>query len=101
MEQNKTKAQELREALNKGVVNFSYEKKNGEWREAKGTRNPDSIEAVDGVAPKGTGTEKEGTIAYWDLDANGWRSCREDSIIAINGIYTINEYMESLIKEEA
>lgn len=95
-------AQELREKLNAGMVSFSYEKANGEWREAHGTRNPEGIEAVGGEAPKGTGTEKVGTIAYWDLDVEGWRSCKEDKIIAVNGFYTVEEYKRNQeSKEEA
>jgi hypothetical protein len=93
-------AQELREKLNKGVVDFSYEKTNGEWREARGTRNPNGIETLGGEAPKGTGTEKAGTIAYWDLNSEGWRSCKEDKIITINKFRTIEEY-EQESKEEA
>lgn len=93
---DKNLAQELREALNHGMVSFSYEKMNGEWREAHGTRNPQGIELVEGELPKGTGTEKEGTIAYYDLDVNAWRSCKEDKIIAINKVYSIKEYQEEV-----
>ena len=97
-----TLAQELREKLNSGVVSFSYKKTNGEWREAHGTRNPEGIDLVGGEKPKGTGAEKEGTIAYWDLDVEGWRSCREDKIIAVNGFYTVEEYKQNQeSKEEA
>lgn len=90
-----TKAEELRKALNEGIVSFSYEKANGEWREAHGTCNPDGIEYVGGEAPKGTGTERTGTIAYWDMDVNGWRSCKEDKVIAINRTYTTAEWKQS------
>lgn len=88
-------AEELREALKQGVVSFSYEKTDGTWREAKGTRSPTDIEEVGGVLPKGTGTEKPGTIAYWDVDSEGWRSCKEDKIIAINKVVSAKEYINS------
>jgi len=80
---DKTLAQELRERLNKGIVAFSYTKKNGERRDAVGTRNPGKLDELGGVLPKGTGHEIAGTIAYWDTNSNGWRSCCEDSIIEI------------------
>ena len=82
----KTLAQQLREALAHNIVQFSYEKKDGTWREAQGTRNVDYINNIKDAAPKGTGREVTGSIAYWDLKSDGWRSCREDSIIAINRI---------------
>jgi hypothetical protein len=85
-------AKQLKEALNKGVVSFAYEKKNGEWRNAIGTRNPDTIELVDGTAPSGTGTEKYGAVSYWDIESAGWRSFREDAVIEIKGQYTKDEY---------
>ena len=95
-----TLAEELRTKLNAGMVSFSYEKTNGEWREAHGTRNPDGIDFLHGEAPKGTGSEKPGTIAYWDLDVKGWRSCKEDKIIAVNGSYTVEEYKALHEQEE-
>lgn len=98
MEQNL--AQELREALNKGMVSFSYEKANGEWREARGTRNPQGLGYVGGTLPKGTGTEKVGVIAYWDLDAEGWRSCKEDKIIAINSTMAVEQYITETEDQE-
>ena len=92
--------QELRNALNKGMVSFSYEKANGERREAHGTRNPQGLEYVGGTLPKGTGTEKTGVIAYWDLDAEGWRSCKEDKIIAINCTKTVAQYITETEDQE-
>ena len=89
-----TKAEELRKALNEGVVSFSYEKTNGEWKETHGTCHPDNITHLGGELPKGTGTRRVGTIAYWDLDANSWRSCKEDKIIAINRVFTMEEWEE-------
>ena len=90
-----TLAEELRSKLNEGMVSFSYRKVNGEWREAHGTRNPEGIEALHGDIPKGTGKEIEGTIAYWDIDAEGWRSCREDSVIAVNSNCTVEEWKQN------
>ena len=94
-----TLAEELRSKLNEGMVSFSYRKLNDEWREAHGTRNPEGIEIFHGETPKGTGRENKGTIAYWDMDAKGWRSCREDLIIAVNRSYTIEEWKQAQPKE--
>lgn len=85
-------SQELRESLKRSVVKFSYEKTNGELREAYGTRNPHNIEQTNGELPKGTGHEKEGVVAYWDLKSNGWRSCREDKIVSIDEVMTLEQY---------
>lgn len=85
---------QLKEALNKGVVSFAYEKKNGEWRNAIGTCNPDTITLVDGVAPTGAGVEKTGVISYWDIGSAGWRSFREDSVINIRSCYSKDEYKD-------
>lgn len=79
-------SQELKDLLTKNIVSFSYEKKNGEWREAVGTRNPKMITEHNGELPKGTGKEATGVITYWDIKAEAWRSFREDSIITINHI---------------
>lgn len=87
-------AKELREKLNNGVVAFSYEKFNGELRSARGTRNPEGIEYVGGTTPKGTGTERTGTISYWDLDVEGWRCCKEDKILEIYGSCSVEEYKQ-------
>ena len=78
------KKEQLKQMLSEGVVSFSYGKKNGEWREAVGTRNPNIIEEKGGCLPKGTGIETPGVVAYWDVDAAGWRSYIEDNILEIN-----------------
>lgn len=79
----------LQEKLNRmlknyDVVNFTYIKKNGETRHARGTKKIDAIEKVDENAiPKGTGTPKVGIISYFDLDKEAWRSVRDDAIVSI------------------
>ena len=66
------------------VVNFSYRKKNGELRHARGTKKLDRIKSIDeNVIPSGEGTPKTGVIAYFDLDKLAWRSFQEESLVSI------------------
>ena len=73
---------DIRKALSDGIVTFKYRKVNGEERTAVGTTNRDA--AGDGyIEPRGTGTVKEGVISYFDTEAQGWRSFREENFIGI------------------
>ena len=66
------------------VVNFSYQKKNGELRHARGTKKLDRIKSIDENAiPSGEGTPKTGVIAYFDLDKSAWRSFQEELLVSI------------------
>ena len=64
----------LRDWLKEGIVTFSYYKKDGSIREAKGTLNELLIPAD--KKPKGTGTAAPNyeAVAYFDLDKQEWRS---------------------------
>jgi hypothetical protein len=74
----------LEELLQKGVVEFTYSKVNGETRKARGTRCWDvQIVGENFVAPNGRGSEKTGVLTYWDLDKDGWRSLQEYSLLSI------------------
>lgn len=86
----------LENGLKNGVVNFSFEKKDGSWRNAWGTRNTEIIETVDGVLPKGTGGEKTNTIAYWDLESCGWRALRQENLIDVWKVLSKEEFVEIL-----
>lgn len=92
-------AQNLKEELSKGVVAFTYEKKDGTHRDAYGTRNLDIVKMVDGTMPNGNGTERTGTIPYWDMEACGWRSCKEDSVLEVRKTMSQDEYRELLTKQ--
>jgi hypothetical protein len=83
VETRETLAQELRSALQNGRVDFSFRKTNGEIRQAYGTTKFDFIPEEN--LPKGTGTPTAGTVKFFDLEKQEWRSCREDSIISIDG----------------
>ena len=64
----------FKNALHKRIVEFKYNKKNGEIRTAHGTLNIDLMGEVN--APKGgdTKTGPDNQIRYYDTDSNGWRS---------------------------
>ena len=87
-------AENLKTALREGVVSFSYKKKNGEWREAIGTRVLPYIDDIGGAMPNGRGEERPAFIPYYDIVAQGWRSCAKDSIIAINQFWELEEWKE-------
>lgn len=73
----------LKEGLKNGVVTFSYQKKDGSIRVAKGTTNLPFIESnytfKDGVNyPK-----RRGYTSYWDFDKNDWRCFDETCLVEI------------------
>lgn len=57
--------------LNEGELSFSFEKVNGELREARGTTNTNKIPAINLSQGGETPGEK---IPYFDLDKGAWRS---------------------------
>ena len=75
---------ELRQALNEGIVRFEFIKKDGTLRYARGTTNPDIISSDD--MPQGKRTEQQKaaydsqTVAFYDIDKKGWRSMRIDTV---------------------
>ena len=85
------------QALNSGIVTFSFWKKDGSIREAKGTTHPLLI-PLD-KKPKGNQiiNHKFETINYYDLDRNDWRSF---SITNFIGFVTIYELKEKRNKRE-
>lgn len=75
---------DLRTALNEGIVLFQFVKKDGTLRHARGTTNPDLVPTDD--TPKGARTPEQQaayqrqTVAFYDIDKKGWRSMRIDTI---------------------
>ena len=69
---------------NEGAI-ITFTKKDGTERILKATLNPSVI--PEEHTPKGTGIERkksEDSIAVFDIENNGWRSFRYDSIKQIN-----------------
>ena len=70
----------LREALNKGTIQFAFRKKDGNLRIALGTTNMELVPVDD--HPKGTGKSSSKQVPYFDLKKNSWRS-----VSAVEPIY--------------
>ena len=77
--------EDFRKKLSTGVWRFSYFKKDGTIRQARGTldfsripeeHHPKSLSSAPDVRP-----ENYNTFPYYDLDAAGWRSFRLDNFI--------------------
>ena len=80
------------QALKNGVVTFSFWKKDGSIREAKGTTHPLLI-PLD-KRPKGTDKMVNGKwsmVNYYDLDRNDWRSFNITHFIGFVTIYELKE----------
>lgn len=74
----------IKEALKNGVVTFSYTKKDGSVRVAKGTTKNTTLMAK-GVQSKG-GENKvaaAGYTSYYDIDKKGWRAFAESKLVSI------------------
>ena len=73
----------FRDNLRAAVYRFSYFKKDGHIREARGTLNPAFIPAEhmpkSGMDPEALAPQD--TFRYYDIDAGGWRSFRLDNFI--------------------
>ena len=75
---------DLRKALNEGVVNFEFIKKDGSLRAARGTTCPELIPTEN--MPQGKRTPEQQamynrtTVAFYDIDKKAWRSMRIDTI---------------------
>lgn len=80
--ENNELIEQLKKRLHEGEVEFTYKKKNGEERQAKGTLNKD-IYGED-HAPKNSGIEySENVIRYFDIYSNSWRSFIKENLISI------------------
>lgn len=72
---------ELKEQLVKGTVEFSYKKKDGSVRKAKGTLKSELI--PEDSLPKNSKYEApENVQRYYDVDANGWRSFLIENLVS-------------------
>ena len=84
------------QALNAGVVTFSFWKKDGSIREAKGTTHPLLI--PEDKRPKGTDKMVNGKwsmVNYFDLDRNDWRSFNITHFIGFVTIYQLSPFHSS------
>jgi len=73
----------LKEDLKNGIHTVVFEKTDGTIREMRCTLQPDMLpQFLSEVAPVNK-TENPNTLAVWDVDNNGWRSFRVDSVQTI------------------
>lgn len=76
-----TKKEVIQEILRQGECSFVFRKVNGDERQANGTLHPDYLPLADPDRPAGNSNETDDTVTYWDLDAQGWRRFRIDTLI--------------------
>lgn len=82
---------DIKELLNRGIVEFEFEKLDGTIREVRATRwLHKDIVGEDFPIPTNK-VENDISIRFVDLDIMQWRSCRKDSIISINKVITEEE----------
>ena len=84
IDQNNTSWQNdyLKELLLKGAVEVLFVKKDGTERRMTCTLKPDLLpQQTDLEEQVQKKTPNPDVLAVWDLEANGWRSFRYDSII--------------------
>ena len=85
----------LRQMLQRGIVKFSYYKTNNiiltrVLRRARGTLNMELIPADKQPTGSPLYTPNYGTMSYYDLDAQDWRSFRLDCLHTIDSYATLN-----------
>ena len=70
----------LRSALHAGITRFTFQKQDGEVREAFGTLNPSLFQ----YEHKGSDRAESPTaIRYFDLEKGAWRSFRAERILKV------------------
>ena len=77
---------ELKTALRKGLVKFTFKKLDGTIREAFGTRNMNYVPTES--HPKGTGVEVDSVVKFYDIDKQAWRSVSVKTEIEIQEVLT-------------
>lgn len=76
---------DLKKMLHDNIVDVVFVKVNGEKRKMHCTLKADLLPAPSGD-PKSktpTGADNPNIVAVWDLEANGWRSFKLDSVISV------------------
>lgn len=71
----------LKELMKTNVIEFTYVKVNGDIRNAHGTLDANYIRERGGE-PDGKRNFKtpDNQFRYWDVNSDGWRSCRSNYI---------------------
>ena len=79
-----TSKSEIVEALQQRVVTVKFKKANGEERLMNCTLLPSMIPQTYNENAEAERKQNPDVVAAWDVDKQGWRSFRIDSIIEIN-----------------
>lgn len=74
----------LKTELFKNIVNVTFIKKDGTQRNMRCTLRSDLLPAQTDLEEAVSKTPSATSLAVWDLDNNGWRSFRYDSIIGFS-----------------
>ena len=86
---------ELRKLLTTDIVTVTFTKKDGSKREMICTTVQDYLPKIDNPCSEIVLTPREtGIVTVWDLEQNGWRSFRFDSVKSIETDY-FNYVVES------
>ena len=72
------------EAARQGVITVRFTKMNGDERIMKCTLLSEYLPQQKDIEEVST-KENSNLLAVWDVEANGWRSFRIDSVISLNG----------------
>ena len=76
----------LREKLQQGETHFVFKKKDGSKRNAIGTLNFDIIPTEDTqFKSEEQREERQDQVTYYDLEKMGWRCCKTENILEIEG----------------
>lgn len=70
----------LKEDLKNGIHTVVFEKTDGTIREMRCTLQPDMLPQFLSEVASVAKTENPATLAVWDVDNQGWRSFRVDSV---------------------
>lgn len=73
--------EEYKSVLKEQILNVEFTKADGSIRKMRCSLRPDDLPAVEASKSEAS-TKKPSTevVAVWDLDAQGWRSFRIDSV---------------------
>tara|TARA_B100002019_G_scaffold287099_1_gene298588 strand:+ start:541 stop:807 length:267 start_codon:yes stop_codon:yes gene_type:complete len=76
----------LVEQLHRGTCEVVFEKVDGEKRTMTCTLNPEIANMPEQLHEQSNRAKNPNVIAVWDLNANGWRSFRVDSVESFNSV---------------
>ncbi len=75
----------LRNLLKNNIVEFTFRKKDGSIRKARGTRNLSIASACGCNVPTPKGEEQPNS--YYDIDKDAWRSYIPANVLSIDGVF--------------